>query len=201
MRKSRFLRPAVIPLRSPHTGCAKSARGSHGQQLHRGRGQARSRGFSRSYCIVAAVAVVGTATALIGPAEPKPSSVWPTQPIPLTMGFAPQKEMTAEDRYGYPGAKSMSEQAGGEEVVRLVAASSPQEAHLWRQALEDEGVRCRVVGEYLGGFGIVPPGHPVPELWVHRKDAERASAILEGLQEPRPQHDGRGESFRHGEAK
>ena len=54
--------------------------------------------------------------------------------------------------------------------MRLVTAGSPQEAHLWRQALEDEGVRCRVVGEYLGGFGVVCPGHPVPELWVRRFD-------------------------------
>jgi hypothetical protein len=74
----------------------------------------------------------------------------------------------------------MSDRAD-EEVVRLVTASSPQEAHLWRQALEGQGIRCRVVGEYLGGFGVVPPGHPVPELWVHRQDAERAQAILADL--------------------
>jgi hypothetical protein len=79
----------------------------------------------------------------------------------------------------------MSDQHG-EEIVRLVTASSPQEAHLWRQALEDEGVRCRVVGEYLGGFGVVPPGHPVPELWVHQEDAERAQAILEGFRKHPP---------------
>jgi CheY-like chemotaxis protein len=72
------------------------------------------------------------------------------------------------------------------EIVRLVTASSPQEAQLWRQALEDEGIRCRVVGEYLGGFGIVPPGHPVPELWACSKDAERAQAVLDGLQKHRP---------------
>jgi hypothetical protein len=24
-----------------------------------------------------------------------------------------------------------------------------------------------MVGEYLGGFGIVLPRHPVPELWVN----------------------------------
>jgi hypothetical protein len=35
----------------------------------------------------------------------------------------------------------------GEEVVRLVTAGSPWEAHRWRQALEGGGVRCRVVGE------------------------------------------------------
>ena len=43
-----------------------------------------------------------------------------------------------------------------------------------------------MVGEYLGGFGVVYPGHPVPELWVHRDDAERARAVLEALQNRRP---------------
>jgi hypothetical protein len=62
-----------------------------------------------------------------------------------------------------------------------VTASSPQEAHFWRQALEDQGIRCGVVGEYLGSFGVVYPGHPMPELWVHRGDVERARAVLEGL--------------------
>jgi hypothetical protein len=74
----------------------------------------------------------------------------------------------------------------GEGIVRLVTASSPQEAHLWRQALEHEGIRCRVVGEYLGSFGVVYPGHPVPELWVHKEDAERAQAILEGFKKHPP---------------
>ena len=71
-------------------------------------------------------------------------------------------------------------------IVRLVIAGSPQEAQLWRQALEEEGISCRVVGEYLGSFGIVPPGHPVPELWVHQEDAERAQAILKGLRKQSP---------------
>jgi hypothetical protein len=39
----------------------------------------------------------------------------------------------------------------GDEFVRLVTASNPQDAHLWRQALEDKGILCRVVGEYLAG--------------------------------------------------
>jgi hypothetical protein len=69
----------------------------------------------------------------------------------------------------------------GDEIVRLVTASNPQQAHLWRQALEDQGIRYRVVGEYLGSFGVVPPGYPVAELWVHQEDAERAQGILEGL--------------------
>jgi hypothetical protein len=37
------------------------------------------------------------------------------------------------------------------------------------------------VGEYLGSFGVVYPGHLVPELWIYQEDAERAQAILEGL--------------------
>jgi hypothetical protein len=44
-----------------------------------------------------------------------------------------------------------------DDIVRLETASSPQQAHLWRQALEEQGIRCRVVGEYLGSFGLVPP--------------------------------------------
>jgi hypothetical protein len=68
-----------------------------------------------------------------------------------------------------------------DEIVRLATAGDPQEAHFWRQALEDEGIRCQVVGEYLGSFGVAPPGHPVPEVWVLRQDAERARQILDQL--------------------
>ena len=64
-------------------------------------------------------------------------------------------------------------------VVRLATASNPQEAALWRQALEAEGIRCRVVGESLGSFGVVYPGSVQPEIWVFRTDAERVQAILE----------------------
>ena len=67
-----------------------------------------------------------------------------------------------------------------------MTARSPPEARLWRQALEGQGIPRRVVGDYLGGFGVVYPGHPGPELWVRRDDAEHAQAILEGMQEARP---------------
>jgi hypothetical protein len=66
-----------------------------------------------------------------------------------------------------------------DEIVRLVTASAPQEAHLLRQALEGQGIPCRVVGEYLGGFGIVYPGHPGPELWARRQDRETLGAVIE----------------------
>jgi hypothetical protein len=74
----------------------------------------------------------------------------------------------------------------GDEVVQLVTASDPQQARLWRQALEDQGIRCPVAGKYLGGFAVAPPGYPVPELWVHQEDAERAQAILAGLRAATP---------------
>jgi hypothetical protein len=71
---------------------------------------------------------------------------------------------------------------GRDEIVSLATASDPQEAQLWREALEREGIRCRVVGEYL--FGVVYAGHPVPEVWVRREDAGRAGRILEQLRGP-----------------
>jgi hypothetical protein len=73
--------------------------------------------------------------------------------------------------------------AANDEIVRLATARDPQEAHWWAQALEAEGIRCQVVGEYLGGFGVVPPGHPVPEVWVHHNDVERARSVLQALRQ------------------
>ena len=64
-----------------------------------------------------------------------------------------------------------------DDVVRLVTASNPQEAHVWQQALAEEGIRAEVVGDYLdSGLGDVPGFRP--ELWVHRDDAARAEAVL-----------------------
>lgn len=64
-------------------------------------------------------------------------------------------------------------------LVRLATASNPQEAALWQQALDAEGIRCRVVGEMLGSFGAVYPGSVQPEIWVFQSDADRARAILQ----------------------
>ena len=64
-------------------------------------------------------------------------------------------------------------------IVRLATASNPQEAALWQQALEAEGIRCRVVGETLGSFGVVYPGSVQPEIWVFESDAHRARAVLQ----------------------
>jgi hypothetical protein len=75
----------------------------------------------------------------------------------------------------------MSEARADHDIVCLATAGSSQEAHLWRQALEDEGICCRVVGEFLGSFGVAPPGYPVPEIWVRRQDAPHARQVLEQL--------------------
>ena len=78
----------------------------------------------------------------------------------------------------------MSEPHTDDDVVRLATAHDPQEAHLWRQALEGQGICCRGVGEFLGSFGVAPPGYPVPEIWVRRHDVGRARQLLEELRMP-----------------
>jgi hypothetical protein len=68
------------------------------------------------------------------------------------------------------------------EIVRVASAGTLQEAHAWRMALEQEGIRCQVVGEYLTagyGMGVLP--NEYPEVWVHRADLEKAKAVLDGL--------------------
>lgn len=75
------------------------------------------------------------------------------------------------------------EDASTEEIVRVGTASSIAEAYAWRQALRDEGVECKVVGEYLGGVGLVP-SNQLAEVWVHVGDFEKARSILKQWLEP-----------------
>jgi hypothetical protein len=64
-----------------------------------------------------------------------------------------------------------------DEIVHLASAVNPVEAHVWKQALEEEGIRCRVVGDYLDvGIGDVPGLNA--EVWVHRDDLDRARVVL-----------------------
>ena len=75
-----------------------------------------------------------------------------------------------------------------EEVVSLGSAANLQEANAWRQALQEAGIRCRVVGEYLTvgvGIGVLPDMYP--QVWVHRNDLDRAQAVLNACQ-PRCPH-------------
>jgi hypothetical protein len=73
-----------------------------------------------------------------------------------------------------------------DDIVRLATAGNPQEAYLWQQALEEEGIQARVVGDMLdAGLGDV--GGIRPEVWVHRNDADRARALLdEHVRRPMP---------------
>lgn len=64
-----------------------------------------------------------------------------------------------------------------QDLVRLAAAANPFQAHVWRQALEREGVRCEVLGDYLdAGIGDIPGISA--EVWVESADLVRAEAIL-----------------------
>jgi hypothetical protein len=68
-----------------------------------------------------------------------------------------------------------------DDIVRLALAQNAAEAYLWHQALQAEGIRSKVVGEYLeAGFGDM--GSVKPEVWVHKEDLARAEKILEGVQ-------------------
>ncbi len=70
-----------------------------------------------------------------------------------------------------------------DDIVRVATAPNPQLAHLWQQALEEEGIQSRAVGDYLdAGIGDVPGFRA--EVWVHRDDAARARAILESHEHP-----------------
>jgi hypothetical protein len=63
------------------------------------------------------------------------------------------------------------------EIVRLAEATNPIEAHIWQQALEEEGIRCHVLGDYLdAGIGNIPGIGA--EVWVEAADLSRAEAFL-----------------------
>jgi hypothetical protein len=70
------------------------------------------------------------------------------------------------------------------DIIRLATANTPAQAHIWQQALSDEGIKSHVVGDFLdAGLGDIPGMRA--ELWVHRDDAERALAILRECETPR----------------
>ena len=66
-------------------------------------------------------------------------------------------------------------------VVRLATASNPTEAHLMEQALREEGITCKVVGDFLdAGLGDIPGLRA--EVWVHQSDLARAEDVLRNIQ-------------------
>ena len=63
------------------------------------------------------------------------------------------------------------------ELTRLATATNPIEAHIWQQALEEKGIRCQVVGDFLdAGIGNIPGIGA--EVWVEAADVVRAEAFL-----------------------
>jgi hypothetical protein len=64
------------------------------------------------------------------------------------------------------------------EIARLASAANPFQAHIWQQALQQEGIRCQVLGDYLdAGIGDIPGMGA--EVWVEAADLARAEAILD----------------------
>jgi hypothetical protein len=61
-------------------------------------------------------------------------------------------------------------------MVRLASAANPFAAHIWQQALLEEGIHCQVLGDDLGGNGNNPDMRA--EICVDARDLERAQAIL-----------------------
>jgi hypothetical protein len=71
----------------------------------------------------------------------------------------------------------MAEPHPDDEIVRLATAPNPAQAHIWQQALENEGIKAKVVGDYLdAGVGDIPG--LTAEIWVHQDDLARAEEIL-----------------------
>ena len=72
-----------------------------------------------------------------------------------------------------------------DDIVRLVTAPNPAQAHIWEQGLREAGIRCKVVGDYLdASFGDIPGIRA--EIWVHRGDLARAEEVLRAAQQSSP---------------
>jgi hypothetical protein len=64
-----------------------------------------------------------------------------------------------------------------EDIVEVYSAANVTEAHFLRDLLTEQGIEAQVVGESLPSL---PPGQEsAPRLWVHRRDEQRAQAMLE----------------------
>jgi Putative prokaryotic signal transducing protein len=72
----------------------------------------------------------------------------------------------------------MTHELHPDDIIRLATAPNPVQAHIWADALKAEGIRCKVVGDYLdAGLGDIPGMSA--EVWVHKDDEGRAKKILQ----------------------
>jgi hypothetical protein len=65
------------------------------------------------------------------------------------------------------------------ELVCVGMTSNTALAHIWRHALEAEGIPCQVGESLTEWLGSVTPWAQA-DLWVHRANAAKARHILEG---------------------
>lgn len=65
-----------------------------------------------------------------------------------------------------------------DQLVSLTRAPNAAQAHIWKNALRDEGIRCQVVGDYLDA-GIGDISGVQPEIWVKLQDTTQAQAVLQ----------------------
>src|SRR5262249_26263411 len=94
-----------------------------------------------------------------------------------TSGWHRQCPFSQDSTVNLQGERSMSTPQSGD-VVRLATAPNPAQAHIWQQALEEEGIQSHVVGDYLdAAIGNIPGAQA--EVWVHRNDLARAEEILQ----------------------
>jgi len=63
-------------------------------------------------------------------------------------------------------------------VVSLSTAPNPALAHIWANALREEGIPCHVVGDFLDA-GIGDISGVQPQIWIKRQDMTHAQDVLE----------------------
>lgn len=65
----------------------------------------------------------------------------------------------------------------GGQVICLITAPNPFQAHLWENVLRAAGIKFQIVGDFLG-LGIGDHCGIQPEIWVRRQDWLRAKHVL-----------------------
>lgn len=65
-----------------------------------------------------------------------------------------------------------------DQIVSLTRAPNAAQAHIWKNALRNKGIRCRVVGDYLDA-GIGDISGVQPEIWVKIQDTSQAQTVLQ----------------------
>lgn len=70
-----------------------------------------------------------------------------------------------------------SKEGQAHDLVHLATAVNPFETHIRQQALQQEGIRCQVPGDYLdAGVGNIPDIEA--GVWVEADNLDRAKTIL-----------------------